>query len=184
MQIEDFENEYNAALADAWSTDVEQVPEDVEPPPVDLMAEGLSLADVDKRLRALRYWNQQLFYVDDLVEQEMHRIGIWQQRQTERIRKRMRWNEEALRLYMEAQGLKTLDLPSGTLRMRAGRDRVDVVLPETFIDWAEKSGHEDLVRVKKDVDKTATMAYVKKTGEEPPGIEVKRGDDSFTYDLK
>jgi phage host-nuclease inhibitor protein Gam len=54
------------------------------------------------------------------------------------------------------------------------------VLEDTFINWAEKSGNEQLLRTAIKPDKGAILAYVKSTGEEPPGVELNESDESFT----
>lgn len=84
---------------------------------------------------------------------------------------------------------KTLSykLPTGTIAGRRPPERIDVLDEEKFIEWALTSGHENLVRVKKEVDKAAIKALtVAKDGvsiiiegERVPFIQAKRGPEKL-----
>ena len=181
MAVEDFEAEYEEAAAahheHHYQVDSE---EQLDPPPLGLEMD----ADADRRLRSIRYWREELDKVHALAVLENRRIAEWLEKHERRIEKRLRWNEDARRAYLWSTGKKTLDLPSGQLRRRAGRERVDIVQEEVFIDWAEKAGmHDTLIRVKKAVDKKAALQFVKDTGEEPPGLELNVSEDSFSLDV-
>ena len=132
------------------------------------------------RLRALDYWLRELEEQREIAATERTRIDMWLESQERRIQKRIDWCETTLRLYLEGTGKKSMSLPYGKLQRRAGRERIDVVLEDTFVDWAEKSGNEQLLRTTVKPDKSAILAYVKATGEEPPGVELNKGDESFT----
>ena len=152
-----------------------------EPTPLHLGSDS----DADKRLRSLRYWQRKLDDVNAFAAEESYRIDAWQERQAQIIQKRIDWNKDALQFYMQGTGEKTVDLPNGTLKMRKGRERVEVVLEETFIDWADKTGmHDTLVRFQRSPDKKAIGQYIRDTGEEPPGVELRRADDSFSVETK
>ena len=121
--------------------------------------------------------------VNVLAAEELRRIESWKEAQRKRIEKRISWNNEALRNWMWSTNKKTVSLPSGTLRRRVGRDRIDVVLEETFLQWAENAGLDALMRVRRSPNKKAITAYVKETGEEPPGVELNRASDTFSVDV-
>ena len=134
------------------------------------------------RLRALDYWLRELEEQREIAATERTRIDLWLESQERRIQKRIDWCERTLRLFLEGTGKKSMSLPYGKLQRRAGRERIDVVLEDTFVDWAEKSGNEQLLKARTTVkpDKAAILAYVKTTGEEPPGVELNKSDESFT----
>lgn len=82
---------------------------------------------------------------------------------------------------------KSLELPGGTIKLTARQPKVDVE-PEAFLAWAVE-GRPDLVRVKREVDKTAlkrlaTLAddgVVVIDGEIVPGATWEAQDDSATF---
>jgi len=139
-----------------------------------------STSIANDRLRALDYWLRELEEQRKIAATERTRIDSWLESQERRIQKRIDWCETTLRLFLEGTGKKSMSLPYGKLQRRAGRERIDVVLEDTFVDWAEKSGNEQLLRTTVKPDKGAILAYVKTTGEEPPGVELNKGDESFS----
>jgi phage host-nuclease inhibitor protein Gam len=100
----------------------------------------------------------------------------------QRVRKRIDWCEMTLQTFLEGTGKKSMSLPYGKLQRRDGIERIDMVLEETFVDWATKSDHEWLLRSRTTVrpDKIAIKRFVKNTGEMPPGVEVTKNEESFS----
>jgi hypothetical protein len=179
VDTEQFELEYDQQV-ELHTKDMFEVDttENVMPPPLSLEIE----ADADRRLRALRYWQSEMERVRALHCVELERIEGWLDRHERRINKRMDWNKLALQEFLWDSGRKTIDLPSGKLSRRKGRERIDIVLEETFLQWA-MNGHEELTRTKITPDKKAITAYVKDTSEEPPGVEFNISLDSFSVTL-
>lgn len=180
MDTEQFELEYDQAV-ELHTRDVFDVDstENATPPPLTLEIE----ADAERRLQALRYWQSELDRVRDLHAAEQDRIDAWLSKHERRIGKRIDWNKLALQEFLWNSQRKTIDLPSGKLSRRKGRERIDVVLEETFLQWAMNGDHEDLVRTTTSPDKKAITAYVKDCGEEPPGVELNISPDSFSVTL-
>ena len=179
MDTEQFEDEYEQQLELFLNTTVTEADLDtVTLPPMSLEIE----ADAERRLQALRYWQSEMDRIHNLHAVELDRIDTWMDRHERRINKRIDWNKLALQEFIWASGKKTIDLPSGKLTRRKGRERIDIVLEETFLQWAMKS-HEELTRTKISPDKKAITAYVKDTGEEPPGVELNINPDSFSVIL-
>lgn len=168
MEVEDFEAEYDDHVHDLG--------EDT-PPSINMAA------DADRRLRSIRYWQGELDKVEALAEAEMQRVEAWLAKHEVRIRKRIHWNRDALQIYLWGTDQKTIDLPSGKLKRRKGRERIDIVLEETFLQWAEHNKMEDMIRIKRSPDKKAVAAYVKESGEEPPGVELNVSEDTFSVDI-
>ena len=139
-----------------------------------------STREANYRLRALDHWLRELEEQREIAATERTRIDGWLESEERRIQKRIDWCETTLRLYLESTGNKSMSLPYGKLQRRAGRERIDVVLEDTFINWAQNSGNEQLLRTAIRPDKGAILAYVKSTGEEPPGVELNESDESFT----
>ncbi len=144
-QTEDFELEYEELYEAAGD----------DPDPINVRME----TDAERRLRSMRYWESELVKIEELVLEETERIEVWAKRHRDRIHKRLIWNSQALEAYLFSTDKKTIDLPSGTLRRRKGRSRIDVVLEETFMQWAENNKMEEMIRVKRSPDKKAITAH-------------------------
>lgn len=87
----------------------------------------------------------------------------------------------------EAHGRKSISLPYGTVRSRAGSRRVEVTDDVAFLAWAEQSA-PTLIRVRKEPDKAAIrqtfdaaddMVVDPATGEVVPGITVTRSETTY-----
>lgn len=88
---------------------------------------------------------------------------------------------------------KTVKLPSGQVKSRAGRDRVEVVDEAAFLAWAAEHAPE-LVRVSRSADRAAVKrrlgddlvaadeAIVTDAGEVVPGVAHVEGDRTFTVE--
>ena len=82
---------------------------------------------------------------------------------------------------------RSYTLPTGTIVGRRPPERIEVLDEERFIEWAETSGHPELVRVRKEVDKVAIKkATVAKDGvsvviegERLPFVEARRGPEKL-----
>ena len=124
---EDFEAEYSEALAREVSGPGQEGHEE------DLQLEPLALethSDADRRLRSIRYWQGELEKIRETAAVEYERVEAWVEKHEQRINKRLKWNEDALRPYLWSTGKKSVDLPSGQIRRRVGRERVEVVPPD------------------------------------------------------
>ena len=82
-------------------------------------------------------------------------------------------------MYLSESGEKRIILANATLSTSQGRQSVTITDQVKLEDWCAAAGNPDLIRLKKDPDKTAIMAHIKATGEEPEGVSLIRGDDAF-----
>ena len=138
--------------------------------------------DANRRLRALNHWLLELEDVRAVAAKEHDRIKARLEGEVQQIQKHIDWCEMTLKRFLDGTGKKSMSLPYGKLQRRAGRERIDVVLEETFVDWATKSGKEWLLRSRTTVrpDKIAIKHFVENTGEMPPGIELTKNEESFS----
>lgn len=139
-------------------------------------------AEVDRLLRWLRRLDREAVAIHARFDPEIERITARRDdllagvtAEADRIRAGLEhWARE-----QRAAGVKSIELPHGTIATRAGRERVDVVDETAAVAWAEIE-LRDAVRVKRSIDKAVVLAHVTATGEVPPGVEVHRGDPSVT----
>lgn len=119
-------------------------------------APGLEVAGVDPLdpttanavLRKLRALQRQRGEVIAVAHAEQDRIDAWKRDRTETIDSQAAYLERILDGFMRAEHArtkaKTLQLPNGTLRLRAPSSRVEVVDQAAFVAWAREH-HADLL---------------------------------------
>lgn len=78
---------------------------------------------------------------------------------------------------------KTIRLPSGTLVARKQPDRVDIPNPAMVLDWALQGQHDEYVRVKEELDRSAVKQAVLKDGEVIPGVSPVPGEVKFSAEV-
>lgn len=81
---------------------------------------------------------------------------------------RVKWLTQYLADNMQAAGLAKVDRPRATLSFRKSKG-VKIYDEESFVSWAEKTGHSSLLNVKT----TASISRIRdalKAGEELPGV--------------
>jgi hypothetical protein len=72
-------------------------------------------------------------------------------------------------------------LPHGILKLRKGRDKVAVVAMEQFLEKAQTLGFLRTIPESYTPDVQAVLAYIKRTGEVPPGVEFIPAETKFSY---
>ena len=142
--------------------------------------------EVEKSLRALRYWQGRQNEIDEHAHAEIERVKLWKQTQLETVEKRIAYHEAVARAYIVARGTKTETLINGTIKRRAGRDRVEIANADELQSWAIEAGKfEEVFKVKTTTtpDKNAIMRVIKEAGELPLGVDLVVGDESFSVDV-
>jgi hypothetical protein len=128
-------------LEDWLAADIGEIPE-----ATDLPIEDDVFADrVLRRLAIAKRDSDKA--VADCAEQ-VARMENWRDRRLARLDGEQRYCTQALEAFMrnrhERGGPKTLELPNGTLRLRAPRPSVDVRDPDGFVAWA-LGAHDELL---------------------------------------
>tara|TARA_R100001594_G_C3955406_1_gene244057 strand:+ start:188 stop:691 length:504 start_codon:yes stop_codon:yes gene_type:complete len=129
--------------------------------------------------RCLRYWQHEHKSVKERFDDEVARLIDRAEQELGKIKRRQDWHETSLRMYLSESGEKRIILANATLSTSQGRQSVAITDQVALEEWCSASGNPDLIRLKKDPDKTAIMAHIKATGEEPEGVSLIRGDDAF-----
>jgi len=136
--------------------------------------------EAERHLRAVAYWRGKLAHIEAHAEAERMRIDQWCEMESRKIERRIQWHEGGLFVFLQALGKSTWKGIYGTIKRISGRERIDVLQAEVFQDWAEKTGHKGLLRVKVEPDKQAIGAWIKgHSGELPPGVDIVVGSDTY-----
>jgi phage host-nuclease inhibitor protein Gam len=125
----------------------------------------------DRALAAVAVLETKINEVNAIAEQEVALITGWQESETAKLQKKIDWLSWNLEGFMKGTGEKTVTLPHGQLKMRLGRDKVEVADFDKFLPVGKRLGLLRHIPEKDEPDLTAIAAYVKLNGKPPFGVE-------------
>lgn len=133
---------------------IDEVPEDEK--------EQFKVIDLDssnwvfRRLAAIKIEEDE---IKKLANKEIERINKWEEAELKKTENSKAYLEGLLMAYYMEEKLKDnkfkLSTPYGKVTSRKQQPSYEYN-QEKFIKWAEENEHVDLIRIKKEVDKTAT----------------------------
>lgn len=135
----------------------------------------------DQLLMGIQKLEVQIDEVNQLSEEEIKLVQDYRKSEVERLEKKMRWLGWNLEQFIRSSDQKTMRLPHGILRLRMGRDKVEVVDLETFLANPE---NRILLRVVPETfhpDLLAIHEHLKTTGHIPDGVMLTPGEVKFSY---
>ena len=131
-------------------------------------------AVVEKYLRALRYYREEIEAVEQKAMAERDRIEAWRLAQSDKAQRSVDYLTFRLKQFSLSVGKKRRTSPNGTLSWAKGRQRVEV-----SDDFCAKHSDAPWVRWKAEPDKKAILDHIKETGEIPEGADLVTGEDTF-----
>ncbi|MFN0157076.1 MAG: host-nuclease inhibitor Gam family protein [Bacteroidota bacterium] len=135
----------------------------------------------DQLLMAVKVLEGQLADVNRLADDEIQIIEQYRTSEAERVQKKMRWLLWNLEQFMRSTDVKTLTLPHGVLKLRLGRDKVDVTDLNTFLNDPSNQQFLKLVPESYQPNLTTLHDYIKKTGHLPEGVNLIPAEVKFHY---
>ncbi len=135
--------------------------------------------DAEKHMRCYRYWTGEADEINRVCEAEIQRIEAYRERELSKIDNRLSWHLGGLVAYLKAQGKKTLKMIHGTIRRTAGREKIGIENEEQFMAWIIENNWQDLL-TKVTVAKSEVLKFIKDQGEIPDGVNLVRGEDSYS----
>ena len=162
------------------STVVDEILEKSEDEPIFFEWDRLKC---DLTLSALQKLQDELDNVNKLADDELKLIEEYRGKEVERLGKKMSWLAKNLEDYTRQSGEKTIKLPHGVMKLRQGRDKIEIDNEEEFMKIAKDNGLVRTKPAKEEPDLPATLAYVKKTGEIPIGTKFIPATTNFSYTL-
>lgn len=141
----------------------------------------MSKLRADDMLKVLSVLDSQMSDVNMLCDTEIARIEAYRQAELSRLDKKRSWITFNLDAYIRESGEKTIRLPSGTIKLRKGRDKIVIVGMETFLKAASRLGFLKSVPESFEPDQQKIMAYLKRTGFVPEGCEFIPAETRFSY---
>ena len=136
----------------------------------------------DRALAAIGVIEGQINEVNDIAEKEITLIQQWNISELSKLQKKIEWLVWNLSNYMTALGEKTVSLPHGQLKMRMGRDKVEVVDLQKFLPMGQRLGLVRTIAAKIEPDLVAIAAHIKLNGNKPPaGVMLTPAQTKFSY---
>lgn len=136
----------------------------------------------DRSLAAISILEDKINEVNEIAEQEINLIQNWNISELSKLQKKIDWLVWNLSNYITALGEKTVSLPHGQLKMRMGRDKVEVIDLQKFLPMGQKLGLVRTIAAKVEPDLNAIANYIKLNGNKPPvGVMLTPAQSKFSY---
>lgn len=136
----------------------------------------------DLSLREITRLTNELDQANKVADEEIAFIEEYRKRELERIQKQIDWQARNLEAYARSTDTKTVRLPHGILKLRQGRDKVEIDDKESFMKLTDAS----LLRTvpeSKQPDLARILDHIKSTGEIPAGVRFIPAQVNFSYIL-
>ena len=116
------------------------------------------------------------------IEKEIEILNSWTLQKNSKLQERISLFERKLEAFIREEGLKTVELPNGTLKLHKKPDKAEV----TDIDLFLKHAKQELLtvipeQVKPNINKIKSFIKLRKVI--PEGITVIEGKEEFSYKL-
>ena len=142
-----------------------------------------ALAHYDLVVREVARLEGEIAAVTSNTDREVQIIKSWALDRNVKFFDRIEFLQLKLESFIRAQNKKTIELPHGTLKLRAKQDKVEITDLELFM----KSATKDLIIIKPEEIKpslTSIKKWYKMTSKLPDGVAVIEGKTEFTLKLK
>ncbi len=135
----------------------------------------------DYTLKAIQVLETQVDEVNKIADEEIRLIEEYRQAEAERLNKKVRWLAWNLEQFMRSTDLKTLKLPHGVLKVRLGRDKVEIMDLQKFIDDQSNQQFLKVIPESYQPNLTAILEYIKQSGHLPDGVNMIPAETKFHY---
>jgi phage host-nuclease inhibitor protein Gam len=136
----------------------------------------------DRALAAIAVLESKINEVNEIAEKEITLIQQWNISELSKLQKKIDWLVWNLSNYMTTLGEKTVSLPHGQLKMRIGRDKVEVIDLQKFLPMGQRLGLVRTIAAKIEPDLNAIANYIKLNGNKPPvGVMLTPAQTKFSY---
>ncbi len=142
----------------------------------------------DQILAAMSLLEKKADDVNKLADEEIKLVEAFRQGELQKLEKQASWLSYQLESYMRSVNqqdptCKSLALPHGTLKLRQGRDKVEITDLDRFMKIADKRGLLRKVPESAEPDLQKVLAYVRQYGF-LSGVTLVPGSVKFTYQTK
>jgi len=138
----------------------------------------------DQMLAGIEKLDEQMNDVIKLADDEIALIEEYRTQELEKLDKKRSWLTFNLEGYIRSTGEKTITLPHGQIKLRQGRQKVQVIDMDKFLKVGDRYNLFRKIPESIEPDLQAIHQHIKRTGEIPRGVEVFQGEVKFSYTLK
>ncbi len=135
----------------------------------------------DQLLMAITVLETKMEDVDRLVDEEIHIIESYRKSEFAKLEKKCSWLTWNLEQFIRSTNEKTIKLPHGAIKLRLGRDKVEVSNMETFMKQAPKLGFLKVIPESYEPDLQKIHEYIKRKGTIPNGVTLTPAKTKFSY---
>ena len=146
--------------------------------------EEMDKLKADQMLAAIEKLDEQMNDVIKLADDEIALIEEYRKQELEKLDKKRSWLTFNLEGYIRSTGEKTITLPHGQIKLRQGRQKVQVIDMDRFLKVGDRYNLLRKIPESIEPDLQAIHQHIKRTGEIPRGVEVFQGEVKFSYTLK
>lgn len=122
--------------------------------------------------------------VTETVKKEIQILEEWSLNKSVKYQDRIEFLEKKLNQFILEQEEKTIELANGVLRLRKGRNKVEIFSMDKFLS---NKYSPELVRIKEDVkpDIGKIKDFINRSGKIPNGVKIIEGiENDFSYKIK
>jgi|SRR6267143_1327347 len=134
----------------------------------------------DQILAALTVLEQKADDVNKLADDEIKLIEEYRLAELQKIEKKATWLSWQLEQFIRSTGEKSINLPHGTLKLRLGRDKVEITDLDKFMRVAQTRNLLRPIPESYEPDLQKTLAYVKMHGF-LTGVKLIAAQSKFSY---
>ena len=138
----------------------------------------------DQLLMAISLLEGKSSEINTLVDSEVALFEEFRISETSKLDKKISWLAFQLEGFMKSTGEKTLALPHGELKMRKGRDKIEITDMDKFLPIAQARGLLRAIPESFEPDMRTLLEYAKYSGVTPPGCSLIPASTKFTYKTK
>ncbi len=135
----------------------------------------------DQLLMAITVLETKVADVNNLVDEEIQIIESYRESELTKLEKKRSWLAWNLEQFMRSTKEKTIKLPHGVMKVRLGRDKVEVFDMEIFMKQAPKLGFLKAIPESYEPDMQKVHEYIKRKGITPAGVTLTPAKTKFSY---
>ena len=144
----------------------------------------MSRLKADQILATLEVLEQNAADVNKLADTEISIVEEYRQVELQKIEKKASWLAYQLEQYIRSTEEKTINLPHGVIKLRLGRDKIEITDMDKFVPFAQRKNLLRHIPESFEPDMSKVYQYVKSTGVIPQGVMLTQATTKFSYTTK
>lgn len=138
----------------------------------------------DLILLEIKSLQSKINHVTETAKKEIQILEDWALNKSVKYQDRIEFLEKKLHQFILESKERTIDLANGTIRLRKGREKLEVFDMEKFLS---NKYSPELIRIKEEVkpDMNKIKDFINRSGKIPSGVKIIEGNpNEFSYKIK